>query len=170
MSKAVLWTVAGIVVVTAAAAAMFLTTRWNTDAPPPVTIGTLDAWVEFSRRPGFELLDTHADEDYFIAVYRTEADELAFCYRWRGEGGKPNTSLAVHDDASHDVQDAARRGEATVLNPAGPLPGGGFVDGMVIPIRADHDGPVHVQFQDDRSEPGAIPRHEVYRKALPWER
>ena len=168
MSKALLGTIAGVVVV-AAAAAVFLAAPWDGETPPPVSIGTLDAWVEFSTRPGFALLDKRADDDYFIAVYRTAADEVAFCYRWRRDGEAPATSFGVRDPQGHDVQDASRRDEATELNETGPLPAGGFVDGMVMPIRRDYVGPVVLEFRDDQHAPGTIPSREVYSTTLPWQ-
>lgn len=170
MSNPILWVVTGVVVAIAAAAMILLPTAGSADTPPPVTIDSLEAWVEFTQRPGFELLDKQAFEDYYIAIYRTPADELAFCYRWRGEGPKPSTSLAVRDALMQNLQDAARTDERTALNATGTLPAGGFIDHMVIPIKPDHEGEVMLVFRDDVDDPGELPDREVYLRTVPWTR
>jgi hypothetical protein len=169
MSDTARWIVIAVTLVVAAAAALLLPT-WNEGTPPPVKIETLDAWVHLSGRPGFELLDKQADDDYFFAIYRTDANEVAFCYRWRGEGDAPKTSFAVRDERGNDVQDTGHSGNTTSLNPTGMLPAGGFVDGMVIPIRKDYEGPVLLLFRDDIGRPDTIPGRELYAKTLRWRR
>jgi len=166
MSKTALWI--PIVIMAVAGGALFFTPFWDRTAPPPVEIETLDAWVALSQRPGFALLDKEALDDYFIATYRTEGDELAFCYRWRGEGETPDTSLAVRDEQQDSVRCAERSDNPTALNPTGPLPAGGFVHGMVIPIRKDHEGLVITAFRDNRGEPDAIPGRSVYLSSVEW--
>ncbi len=157
-----------IVIVSVSAAALFLAPACGRTTPPSVTVDTLDAWVELSQRPGFTLLDKKTLDDYFIAIYRTEAEELAYCYRWRGEGDAPDTSLAVSDDRKNNVKDAVRSEEATALNPTGSLPAGGFVHGMVVPIRQSHEGLIITVFRDNHGEPNAIPKREVYLRPVEW--
>ncbi|MDJ0975714.1 MAG: hypothetical protein QNJ98_14735 [Planctomycetota bacterium] len=157
-----------LLAVAAAAAAVFLVTDSDAKSPPPVKIETLDDWVDFTQRSGFELLDKRASDDYFIAIYRTAADEVAFCYRWRGEGDEPSTSLAVRDERMESLRDGERSGETTALNDTGALPAGGFVQGMVIPIRKDYTGPVAVVFRDNRDDRDAKPDREVYLRTVTW--
>ena len=166
MSKTSLWI--PIVILGVVAGAISLTPFWDRAAPPPVEVETLDAWVALSQRPGFALLDKKALDDYFMAMYRTEDDELVFCYRWRGEGEPPDTSLAVRDERQDSVRGAERSDSPTTLNPTGPLPAGGFVHGMVIPIRKDYQGLVITTFRDNHGEPDTIPSRDVYLNSVEW--
>lgn len=168
MSSTAPWIAIGILIVTVAAGALFLALEWDRTTPPPVEVDTLDQWVALSQRPGFALLDRRSLDDYFIAIYRTEANELAYCYRWRGEGDTPDTSLAVVDDKKVPVNDADRSTNTTALNPTGPLPAGGFVHGMVIPIRQGHEGLVLTEFRDNHGTPDAIPARVVYLGSVDW--
>ncbi|MDJ0523033.1 MAG: hypothetical protein QNJ90_13265 [Planctomycetota bacterium] len=170
MSDSTVWVIVAVVVVVAAAAAFFVIPGADTEVPPPVVIETLEAWVEFTQRPGFKLLEKRALKDYFIAVYRTPADEVAFCYRWRGEGDEPSTSLGVREGGGGDLRDSGRTEDETALNPTGPLPAGGFVQGMVIPIRRDYEGDVMLIFLDNRDDRDAKPDREAFLRTVEWSR
>ena len=131
----------------------------------PVT--SVESWVERTSRSGFTLLDSAELDDYFIAVYRTERGEIAFCCHWRGDTTIPDNSIAVLHEAGRPVN--ARSDEnTTTLNPTGPLPAGGFIHGAVMPIDPTHAGPVRVVFKDDHRNTKDVPSREVYAKTLPW--
>lgn len=168
MSSATMWVLVVVVVIAAAAGALFLVPGWTNDTATAVTIDSIEAWQAFTARPDFTLLDEAASADYFIAVYRTEADELAFCYRWRKDDDAPDTSLDVRDENGNELKDPKRWDQTTLLNETGPLPAGGFIHGMVVPIRPDHEGTVRLVFRDNLGAPEAIPAREVYARSFAW--
>ncbi len=117
----------------------------------------LSAWEKHTARPGFRLLDSSQTDDYFISVYDTGKDEIAFCYRWKSA----NPATAAQDLGIWDVHKVElsdhNRANLTDLNwrrsiwlppPFSPITTGGS-DGIIYPIRPGYRGKIWISFRDD---------------------
>lgn len=133
----------------------------NTLDVNPVT--SIDQWEKRTRLPAFTLLDRADLPDYYVCVYDTGLGEIAFCYYQKKPEVTDIHSFAVYDTHGRNLQDPARWNKSSDLNRPGDT---FFIPGMVVPVRPDHHGEIHVEFKAD-SGSGF---QSIYQKRLPYDR
>jgi hypothetical protein len=131
----------------------------------------LSQWEKEVSRPNFRLLDSAQNADYLIAVYDTGKDEIAFCYKWVGNGPKPVThSLAIHDDQGGDLGHGAGKPTTDLLRkrscgvPSFLEYRQDGLDGIVYPVRSGYRGSLSVAFGEGSPKTGVTRR--VYEKRI----
>ena len=129
-------------------------------------VTSLSQWETHTARPGFRLLDSADVAHYYICVYDTGLDEIAFCYRWHGSHEERHThSLAIHDSSNQDLHDMGRE-QATSLKWTRDYGIATYAgsDGMVYPIREGYRGTIQIDFKDGDGPNGEY--RQVYSKVL----
>ena len=110
----------------------------------------LSKWEKSTHRPGFTLLDSAEVNDYYICVYDTGLDEIAFCYQWNGSSEEPTAhSLGVNDSNNDDLHDIYRKKTTSLRweRYYGIAVYAGC-DGLVYPIKKGYRGKIRVDFTD----------------------
>lgn len=115
-------------------------------SPEESRVSSIEEWEKRSRLPGFTLLDRADLPGYYICVYDTGLGEIAFCYHQKKPEAAKRHSFAVFDSQGQNLQDPARWNKTTDLNRPGDTH---YIPGMVVPIRPDHHGGIHIEFKAD---------------------
>jgi hypothetical protein len=143
-------------------AAVFIYT-WTQDTPEDIPVSSIGEWEKRSRLPGFTLLDRADLPGYYVCVYDTGLDEIAFCYHQKKPEAAKRHSFAIFDSDGENLQDPARWNKTTELNRPGDTH---FIPGMVVATRTDYHGEIHVEFKED-SGSGF---QSIYQKSLAYRR
>ena len=154
---------AGVVVVGVLSGAAIAAYGRTRDHPDLDRVSSIEEWEGRTRNPAFTLLDRADLPEYHVCVYETGLGEIAFCYHQKKPEAANRHSFAVFDSQGRNLQDPARWNKASELNRPGDRH---FIPGMVVPIRPDHRGEIHLEFKAD-SGSGFQP---VYQRRLPYDR
>ena len=115
----------------------------------PGRASDLSEWERQSFRPGFRLLDSADASGYYICVFDTGRDEIAFCYQWHGssEAEPRSHTLGVHGPTGdlHDLDrenptDLSWTRNYVIASWAGS-------DGIVYPIKRGYRGKIRIRFR-----------------------
>lgn len=131
------------------------------NAPDVNRVSSIEEWENRTRLPAFTLLDRADLPDYHVCVYETGLGEVAFCYNQKNPEASNVFSFAVYDNHGRNIQDPDRWNKSSDLNRPGATH---FIPGMVVPIRADHHGEIHIEFKAD-SGSGF---ESIYQRRLPY--
>lgn len=143
-------------------AAVVIYTRTQ-DTPEESRVSSIEEWEKRSRLPGFTLFDRADLPGYYVCVYDTGLGEIAFCYHRKNPEVSNVHSFAVHDNHGRNLQDPARWNKSSDLNRPGDTY---LIPGMVVPIRPDHHGEIHIEFKAD-SGSGL---KSIYQRRLSYDR
>ena len=147
-------------VLSSAAIAAYARTQ---NTPDVNRVSSIEEWEKRTRLPAFTLLDRADLPEYHVCVYDTGLGEIAFCYNQKHPEASNVHSFAVYDNHGRNLQDPARWNKSSDLNRPGDTH---FIPGMVVPIRSDYHGEIHIDFKAD-SGSGF---RSVYQRRLPYDR
>ena len=133
------------------------------DAPDVNRVSTIEEWEERTQLPGFTLLDRADLPGYYVCVYDTGLEEIAFCYNQKKSEDADSHSFGVYDTRGQSLQDPARWNERSDLNSHGNAY---YIAGMVVPVRPDYRGMIQIGFEADDGSGS----ESDYTKRLPYHR
>ena len=115
-------------------------------------------WINDVQRPGFKLLKAAKQNGYLIAVFKTDAGDVAICSH-RLEGTALPDSLEVTDLAGNDLDDESEshRGRSFLRTLKTPDSTVRFLDGYIYPLRRPVPKKVRVIFNVGEGEAGLVP-------------
>jgi len=133
------------------------------NTPDVNRVSSIEEWEKRTRLPAFTLLDRADLPEYHVCVYDTGLGEIAFCYNQKNPEASNVHSFVVYDNHGRNLQDPARWNKSSDLNRPGDTH---FIPGMVVPIRPDHHGEIHIEFKADSGSGFK----SIYQRRLPYDR